>query len=169
MNRNLLLHPTVISGAYAFLIVLTNWQYNSHTEKDNSGVTTVSFDGACLSIFVSLAAIFYFGHASYRRLRLFLDNGTRIPRSVRFIDWSPCVIMLPLLFQLKFVETQTASPAGVTTMSWGYGSNFSFYAIVIGALAIAIFQISVKLLKIDRKTARIPATDMGLGQDPEAA
>lgn len=169
MNKKLFLHPTVISGVYAFLIVLTNWQYNAHTEKDNSPIITISFDGACLSIFASLVAIFYFGRASYRRLRLFLDEGTRIPKSVKFIDWNPCVIMFPLLFQLKFVETKNTSASGITTMSWGYGSDFSFYAIIIGTLAIATFQISGKLANIDRKAKSIPANDPGFGQAPEAA
>jgi len=122
-----------------------------------------------LSIFVSLVAIFYFGRTGYRRLRLFLDNGTRIPKSARLIDWNPCVIMLPLLFQLKYVETKTTSASGITTMSWGYGSDFSFYAIVIGALAIAVFQISVKLSKIDQKTAEMSLADTGLDQNPETA
>lgn len=136
----------LITTIFATLVVAGNWHYEK-TIVVAHGSTRVSFDGAALAILVSLVAGFLLARASYRIVRACLDSRIRIPRRSKFVDWTPCCLLGFLLFHWGTISTQSlpGSAVGEMKIAWGYGSDLSFYALILAASAIVLYQIHAGL------------------------
>jgi len=141
VNKKSFCHPTVFSAVFAILVAIGNWHY-SKTVVQGAVTTTLQFSGAFFAIIISIIGAIFFGRRIYLHARQLRNTEASFTRVLRLVDWSPCLILLPLLFRSSTTLSETSASGVITRLSWGYGSELSFQALVAACLVIAIFQIS---------------------------
>ena len=77
----------------------------------------------------------------YRILRDYLAEGVRIPKNVRFVNWLPCCLLLPLLFRWSTTTaTRIAADGSTITRRLSYGSEATGYLLIACVIVIGLFQ-----------------------------
>ena len=147
--------PAAKAVLFATIAVLINWHYSvaSTTLMENSkSSTTLNISGAGLVSLFCFIALIVLGRRLYRRIRTYLDSGTRIPLEANLVDGNPCLILFLLFIHISSSETFSKA-ATTTTTSWGYGSDQAPAAFLLGAGFILIFQMNANLVRLaERKT-----------------
>lgn len=143
--------PTLASSVFAFLVVATNWHY-MRSVATGSVTTTVDLSGAMLAVAFSLGAIFFLGKDLYRLIRSLLARGVVVPAGLRFIDWSPCWILLLLTLHISSGFTGTGTRGETIFTQWGYGSDCSLSALLLSGTAIILFQFYARLSRFAHAT-----------------
>ena len=132
--------PAAKASLFALIAVLINWHYSfSSKTVEGSLKTSYSLDlsgAGFISLFCFFAAIFL-GRSLYRRVRRYLAAGKTIPEDIKFISWSPCLILLCLFVK---VSSGLTSVEGNTTIerASGYGSEQALPAFLLGLSLIHI-------------------------------
>jgi hypothetical protein len=65
----------------------------------------------------------------------------------RLVDWSPCLILVPLLFSITFF-TESNTDGVETVIRYGYGSANPLAALLIISAAMAAYQLSKRPAKL---------------------
>jgi hypothetical protein len=120
---------------FAVLIDLTNWKWNFQFEH-----SSVSGDQPALVVCLALIISFFLVIWSYRLIRLCLDRGIRIPKSHRFVDWRPCVLLLPLMFHVAGNGASTTAKGVPYTWSYSYGSDLTGLSFCASVFLICLYQ-----------------------------
>jgi hypothetical protein len=144
----------ILSAAFAAFVVAANWHSTTIYERTH-GTTRTSFDGAGLVVICCLVALLFFSHSIYRSFRLCLERGIRIPLSVQLIRFWPCLLLTPLLLRYSVSITAPNSAGVIVTHDWGFGSDFSVYALVLAAITIAAFQLRLGLERSIQSTGNV--------------
>jgi hypothetical protein len=140
----------IACSVFAILCAAANWHYTSTLKAEHS-TTTIKIDGASLIIIFCAISLFFIFRSIYKLIRVCLDRGIRIPEKVKFIEWGPCVFLLPMLITWEFQSSQD-TPQGLLTYSYGYGSTFSAFALIAAVITIAAYQVSIGLRRYKMQT-----------------
>jgi hypothetical protein len=130
-----------ISSAFAVLCAAANWNSTSIYKKATS-TTTINIDGAQLIILICAIILFFLIRSIYKSIRICLDQGIRIPKQIKFIDWAPCLLLTPMFVSWGYSSSETTPEGFLHSYSYGYGSQMSSYALIVAALTILTFQVT---------------------------
>ena len=155
--------PAAKATLFAVVAVLINWHYSfvSKTVDGNlKSQYSVDLSGAgFISVFCFFAVIFL-ARSVYRRVRRYLATGKTIPENLKFIEWSPLLILFFLFVKVSSGLTSVNGNTTTETTS-GYGSNQAFSAFFLGSLFIVLLQINGNLAKWGGEAGLPSATKLG--------
>lgn len=147
MNKKALFHPTVKCGQFALLVVLTNWHYGrSYLTKEAAYEWRI--DGAMITSLIALVGLAFYGAKIWRHAKQHPDFVWDIKRMFRLVDWSPCLILLPLFLGTSSL-TKDSFDGGEIVVRSGYGCANPFAAFITISVAMATYQLSKRLSKFD--------------------
>lgn len=143
------------SSLFALFCSAINWHYLTVSEKAK-GITRLNLDGASIVLILCIILLIFLTRSIYKSIRICLDQQTRIPKGVKFINSEPCLLLLPMILITWNSSSSTTSAEGVLkTVSYGYGSTLSLYAAVAAALAILAYQLAVGIYPYRRHASQI--------------
>jgi len=147
------MRATSKSLIFAGVAVLTNWSYVVKHERQ-SGLVSINIQFVGLPLFVCLIAAPILLWRIYRMVRDYLSDGVRIPKKERFVDWSPCILLLVLLFHWSNISTGIAADGAVITRTLSYGSEASGATLIASVILIGLFQFYTGLKEAGNWTPR---------------
>jgi hypothetical protein len=136
MNK-LILNPIFFS----FLCVLLNWNASKCLERGEY-YTSWYLDGALLIIFISLLIAIRSIVSIYK-----ITHSLDFSAFLKTCQWYwilrlwPFLIMTPMLVKWKLSTEEVLQDGTKSIVAFGYGSNFSFMAMLFAFLAIALWEI----------------------------
>ena len=134
---------------YAFILWMMNWSV-SHTYDRTTGLISSSQNMQVLGIFFSLIVVYILAKRVWKVFRVLLDRSIRVPRSFKLWgDWKPLLLLLPLFIGITHNSLGIAADGSEIYTVFEYGGNLSIALFLLGAVAIMLFQLLVRLELFD--------------------
>jgi hypothetical protein len=144
-----------VSTVFALFCSAINWHHLTITEKPN-GITRMNMDGASVVLVLCIILLTFLTLSIYKTIRICLDQQIRIPKSMKFINSEPCLLLIPMILISWNSSNSTTSAEGVLkTVSYGYGSTLSLYAAVAAALTVLAYQLAVGIYPYRRHASQV--------------
>lgn len=139
--------PTNKCLVFAVLALLSNWEYTVKYDRP-VGLLSHSIQPLVWLFLVAIVAMPVFLVRSYRLLRMCLARGVMIPREKKFIQWWPCVLLIPLLFHVQYSSVGFARDGAMWTGTFIYGPDSSGAAFVTCILLFILYQFYAEIRRL---------------------
>ena len=145
--------PVSKCNLFAVFVVLINWHYLVTTTMSSGSTkiaSSLSISGAGLMIFFTSILIIVLARRLYYRLRALLAKGVAISNDDKWINWTPCILLLPVFIRVStFATESTGTRTNVTDL--GYGTDSPALLFSICATVIILYQIDWNMSECGRK------------------
>jgi hypothetical protein len=130
---------------YCIFLWLTNWSIGNHYDRTN-GTTFTGVDLRGFGLLVSAVATYMITKRIWKTIRLYLDQGIRIPSTTRLLgDWTYLILLIPLFVTYSSTSYSTATDGAGVETKFVYGEGISWVTFIFSSISIMLFQVLSKL------------------------